>query len=184
MQYEPDIDAETPARRHVGLEEAVFIILIVLSLVGIGVTDFSPHDGYGYWLLMVFVFAALSIFVSWLQSKASDQDISDLIKMQAMHWLHTLLIVGAAFLLNKSGQLNDTAASLVILLLLALATMLDGYRIGWQFSLLGFFLAGCAITVAYVDQFMLTCIGLGILVVAGSFFWNYWLRNRPDEDDA
>lgn len=184
MQYEPDIDEELRPPRHIGLEEAVFILLVILSLVGIGVTDFSPHDGYGYWLLMVFVFAALSIFVSWLQSKTSDQDIGDLIKMQAMHWLHTLIIVGAAFLLNKSGQLTDTGASLVILLILALTTMLDGYRIGWQFSLLGFFLASCAIVIAYIEQFMLACIGLGILVVLGSFFWNYWLRKRPDDEDV
>ena len=30
------------------LEEAVLILLLVLSLVGVGITDFSPADGFGY----------------------------------------------------------------------------------------------------------------------------------------
>lgn len=187
MQYETDTDVnaddELPPTRHIGLEETVFIILVILSLLGISITDYSPHDGYGYWLMMVFVFAALSIFVSWLQSKTNEQDFGALVKLQLMHWLHTLFIVGSAFLLNKSGQLTDTGASLVILLILALSTMLDGYRIGWQFSLLGFFLAGCAIIIAYVAQFMLACIGLGILVVMATFFWNYWVRKKASYAD-
>ncbi|AEG02439.1 hypothetical protein [Methylomonas methanica] len=179
-----DIDDELATPRHIGLEEAVFIVLVILSLLGISITDFSPHDGYGYWIMMVFVFAGLSIFVSWLQSKANEDDIGIIVKAQAMHWLHTLIVVGAAFLLNKSGQLTDTGASLVILLILALTTMLDGYRIGWQFSLLGFFLASCAIVVAYVEHFILASSGLGLLVVAGTFFWNYWLRKNSGFDDA
>jgi hypothetical protein len=184
MNYEPDIDSNEPPPRRIGLEEAIFVVLVILSLIGIRITDFSPHDGYGYWLLMVFVFATLSIFVGWLQSRQDKLDISNMIKSQASHWLHTLIVVGAAFLLNKSDQLSETSASLVILLILALSTMLDGYRIGWQFSLLGFFLAGCAIVVAYIERFMLACVVLGVLVVLGSFFWNYWAYKQTEDSDA
>ncbi|MGR8930355.1 MAG: hypothetical protein ACU836_06920 [Gammaproteobacteria bacterium] len=180
MQDETPIDELLAPERRFGLEEAVFVVLVILSVTGIVITDFSPHDGYGYWLIMVFVFGALSIFVSWLQAKSADYDFLDIAKQQAMHWLHTLFIVGAAFLLNKSGQLTDISASLVILLILALSTMLDGYRIGWQFSLLGFFLAACAIIVAYVEWFIWACAGLGLLVVIGSFLWTYWLRQSND----
>ena len=183
MQDDFQTDDEFPAHRHFGLEEAIFIILIILSLVGISITDFSRHDGYGYWLMMVFVFSGLSIFVSWLQSKSSEQDFGHILKRQAMHWLHTLIIVGAAFLLNKSGQLTETGASQVILLILALSTMLDGYHIGWQFSLLGFFLMACAIIVAYVEQFTWACTGLGVVVVAGTLLWTYLLRKQTDYDD-
>lgn len=181
MQDDTSIDELLIPERHFGLEQAVFILLIILSLAGIIITDFSPHDGYGYWLMMVFVFGALSTFVSWLQAKTSDYDFGDVAKQQLVHWLHTLIIVGAAFLLNKSGQLTDISASLVVLLILALSTILDGYRIGWQFSLLGFFLAACSIIVAYVELFIWACIGLAILVVAGSFFWTYWVRKSAYE---
>lgn len=178
MQEDPQIDELLADERHFGLEEIVFIILVILSLLGIAITDYSPHDGYGFWLIMVFVFGALSIFVSWLQAKHGTQDFGEIVTAQVMHWLHTLIIVGAAFLLNKSGQLTDTGASLVILLILALSTMLDGYRIGWQFRLLGFFLASCSIIVAYFEHYIWACSGLGLLVVGSTFFWTYWIRKQ------
>ena len=183
MQNDDDQDtteteqSSTP-RRYFGIEETVFILLVILSLLGIFITDFSPEDGYGYWLFMVLVFGILSIFVSWLQAKTKENDIGDIVKIQSLHWLHTLVIVLAASLLNKSGQLNDMSASLVILLILALTTMLDGIRIGWQFSLLGFFLAACAIIVAYVEQFIWTCTGLAVVVVICTFLRGFWLNSH------
>lgn len=183
MQNDTPIDELLASPRRFGLEEAVFIVLVLLSLLGIIITDYSPHDGYGYWMMMVFLFGILSIFVSWLQAKSNEIDFGEIAKQQMMHWLHTLVIVGAAFLLNKSGQLTDISASLVILLILALSTMLDGYRIGWQFSLLGFFLAACAIIVAYVEQFIWACSGLGLVVVIGTFLWNYWIRKQSAFDN-
>lgn len=183
MQNDTPIDELLASPRRFGLEETVFIVLVLLSLLGIIITDYSPHDGYGYWMMMVFVFGILSIFVSWLQAKSNEIDFGEIAKQQMMHWLHTLVIVGAAFLLNKSGQLTDISASLVILLILALSTMLDGYRIGWQFSLLGFFLAACAIIVAYVEQFIWACSGLGLVVVIGTFLWNYWIRKQSAFDN-
>lgn len=179
----PPEDQTAPPRRYFYLEQAVFILLVILSLLGIAITDFNPHDGYGYWLFMVLVFGILSIFVSWLQTKTNENDFGEIVKAQGLHWLHTLIIVGAASLLNKSGQLTDMSASLVILLILALATMLDGIRIGWQFSLLGFFLAACAIVAAYFEQFIRLSIGLAALVIAGTFLWEYWRRKYTTNDE-
>jgi len=183
MNVSQDEEPQLMSKRHVGLEEAVFILLVILSLTGIGITHFSTHDGYGYWLVLVFVFAALSIFVSWLQAKAGAQDFGEIVKQQGMHWLHTLIIVGAAFFLNKSGQLTEIGASLVILLILALATILDGYRIGWQFRLLGFFLAGCALIIAYIEQYIWTCAGLGALLIIVTLFWSYRTAKRGQYAD-
>jgi hypothetical protein len=173
-------DDESPKKRHLGIEGSVFVLLILLSLGGIFITDFSPDDGYGYWLLMVFVFGLLSVFVSWLQTKRKDLDFGDILKAQGMHWLHTILAVGAAALLNKSGQLQGLSADLVILLILGLSTMLDGYHIGWQFSMLGFFLIGCTIIIGYVDPFMWACVGLAVVVIVGALLKGLSLRNEED----
>jgi len=56
-------------RRQFQLEEGLFILLLGLSLLCIGITNFSPDDGYGYWLGMVLVFAVLAVIISWIQSK-------------------------------------------------------------------------------------------------------------------
>ena len=157
--------------QHFAIEQIVFVVLMIMSLLGMVIMRFSQQDGYAYWLFMVLVFSILSIFVSKLQSKIKDIDFNAIVKEQGLHWLHTLIIVGISSLLHKSGQLSDMGASLVILLILALATMLDGMRIGWQFSVLGFFLAASTVIIAYVELFIWACAGLAIVVIIGTYFW-------------
>jgi hypothetical protein len=179
--YDDEIMTEAnPGKRHFGIEQTVFILLILLSLVGIFITDFNPDDGYGYWLLMVFVFGALSVFVARLQAKSNDVDLGDIIKAQGIHWFHTIVVIIASAMLNKSGQLSGVSADLMILLILGLSTMLDGTYIGWEFSVLGFFLVGCAIIIGYLDPFMWACVVLGIVVVIASFMRTFWFRSADD----
>lgn len=171
-------------KRYFSIEQSVFIVLMILSFIGLVITDFSQHDGYGYWMFMVLVFGALSIFVSWLQAKQNASSIANIVKVQGLHWFHTLIIVGVSSLLNRSGELTELSASLVTLLILALATMLDGMRIGWQFSLLGFFLASCTLIIVYVEDFIWVCGGLAGVLVIGTLFWGYWLHSHSAEDKA
>ena len=177
-----DTEESLPLIRHFGLEQAIFILMLLLSLFGMTITDFSRHDGYVYWLFMVLVFSLLSIFVSWLQSKSSENDFASIVKDQASHWILTLVVVASAFLVQKSGQLSESNAELVILLLLSMATMLDGRRIGWQFTLIGFYLAACTIIIAFVDAFIWACSGLGALIIIGTFLWNKWVIQHRQND--
>jgi len=50
-------DSMTSARRKRQIEAIILILLLILSLTGIFINDYSPADGFGYWLMMVFVFA-------------------------------------------------------------------------------------------------------------------------------
>lgn len=158
-------------RRKFQIDEAILILLLMLSLVGVAVTDFNPDDGYGYWLFMVLVFAVFAIVIAWLQSKNRMEDFAEIVWDQAKHWGTSLIVVAGTFLLQKSGQLNQTSASLVVLLILSLAIMLDGLRIGWHFSLLGLFINTAAIVMAFFDNFMWILILLALVIVASTLFW-------------
>lgn len=172
-------------KRKFQIEEAILILLLILSLLGIGITDFSPDDGYGYWLLMVIVFGLFAILIAWLQSKQHDVDnFTQILKEQFMHWSTSLLIVGGAFLLQKSGQLDEISASLVILLILSLATILDGIRIGWRFSLVGLFLGISAIVVAYFENFMLIDALIAIAIIALTIMWEIWITKRNTHEES
>lgn len=165
-------------RRRFRIEEGILILLLLLSLGGIGVTHFSPDDGYGYWLMMVLVFGFLAVLISWLQAKKGEIDFGAIVKEQTLHWTASLVVVGGAFLLQQSGRIDKFSASLVMLLILALATMLDGIRIGWQFSLVGFFLGACAIILAYFEQFMLVASLLAVGIIACTILWEIWIHKR------
>ena len=86
-------EKETNTKRHFYIEEVILILLLVLSLLGTRTTDYSPVDGYGYWIIMVFVFALLAITIAWLQSKHRITDFKKILYEQSLHWLTSLLVV-------------------------------------------------------------------------------------------
>jgi hypothetical protein len=164
------------SRKKFLIEDGILIFLLILCLAGIAVTDFSAADGYVYWVITVFIFAVSAIIIAWLQSKQNEVHFGDIVKEQTLHWLTTLLIVFGTFLLQKSEQLTADNADLVILLILSLATMLDGLRIGWKFSLVGLFLGASSIIGAFFEYFLWIDIGIAIFIVMASFAWEIWIN--------
>ena len=160
-------DYSLSEKRKFHIEDAILIFLLILSVTGVAIMDYSTDDGYGYWIIMVFVFALFAILIAWLQSKSQD---GDFIK----------IVVGGAFLLQKSGQLTAETASLVILLLLSLATMLDGLRIGWRFCLVGLYLGSSSIIRAFYDPFIWIDSIIAITIVASAFLWEYLMNKRKE----
>lgn len=160
------------------IEEGILILLLILSLVGIGITDYSPADGYGYWLIMVVVFAAFAILIGWLQSKHRAEDFQLILREQSLHWATSLWVVGGVFLIHQPGRIADDDAGLIILLILSLSTMLDGLRVGWRFSLVGLFLWISAIIAAYTEHFLWLQMLIAVLIVIGTIFWQFWQEKR------
>ena len=168
-------ELEDENKRH-KLEDAILIILLFLSLAGVAITDYSASDGYGYWLIMVFVFAFFAILTAWIQSKHTNREFADIVKHQSMHWLTTLLAVGGGFMLQKSGHLSPEAACFVILLLLSLASMLDGLRIGWRFSLVGLYLGTSSVIGAFYTPHMWIDVVIAIIIVVASLFGEFLIK--------
>lgn len=153
------------------VEEGILIFLLLLSLLGIGITHFSPADGYWYWIIMIIVFAIFAIAIGWLQSKQNEISFKNLLYEQAFHWGSCMLVVGAMFTLLHSDHLTSHNTGLIILLILSLATFLDGQRVGWRFSLVGLFLGISAILVSHFKHFMWMEAALVILIVYGTVMW-------------
>jgi hypothetical protein len=110
-------------------------------------------DGYGYWIIMVFVFALLAITIAWLQSKHRITDFKKILYEQSWHWLTSLLVVEGVFSLQKTEHLTQENAGLIIMMILAQSTILDGLRVGWRFGLVGIFLGISAIITENTHHF-------------------------------
>ncbi len=158
------------------IEDGILIFLLILCVTGIAITDFSAADGYVYWVITVVIFAISAIVIAWLQAKQNQVHFGDIVKEQTLHWLTTLLVVFGTFLLQKSGQLTADNADLVILLILSLATVLDGLRIGWKFSLVGLFLGASSIIGAFFEYFLWIDIGIALLIIASTVAWEIWIK--------
>jgi hypothetical protein len=165
-------------KRKFQVEEAVLILLLVLSLVGNGVTDFSPADGYWYWMAMIVVFYLAAVLIGWIQSKHHFGDFKQLFLEQLFHWAASMLSVGATFSLLHAGQLTMVNTGLVIMLILSLATILDGLRVGWRFSMNGVFLGASAVISAYVTRPIWIEVLLALGIVVFTILVEHWRERR------
>jgi hypothetical protein len=169
---------EMTAKRRFYVEEAILILLLTLTLVGVWITDYSPVDGYGYWMIMVFVFALLAMTIAWQQSRHRMTDFKKILREQSLHWFTSLLVVEGVFSLQKSEHLTQEDAGLVIMMILAQSTILDGLRVGWRFSLVGIFLGLSAIIAANTHHFFWIELIIAILIVAVTILIEVWQERR------
>ena len=153
------------------VEQVIFVILVVFTLAGVAVTNFSPALAHNYWLGVVVVFAIASIICELRHAKKENQEHKYKIIRQIIHWIGTLLTVLAVYVLLHTGRVNYEETSLVMLLIIALATFLAGIYAGWRFYLLGLFLLVSTIVAAYIEEYLWVLGGIGIAIVVITTLW-------------
>lgn len=158
-------------RRGMLIEEIIIILLIILSLAGIAIMDFSHSEGYWYWVTMIFIFGIAAMIISFVQAKRGKHVIRDIWMVQSLHWFGVILALFGTLILLYTETLNDESTSLVMLLLLSLATYIDGLRIGWRFALVGNFLGLTAVSIAYFEHFMWILFGLAAMTIGLTVYW-------------
>jgi len=172
-----DTPAATASSLKRGLEvsEIAMILLLVLSGIGIGVSDYSADKGLWYWLLMVPVFGLTSLFVGWSAARRHGQSPSRVIVTQVLHWIGLAAALWLMFLLAETGRINYADEGLVSLVLLALATFLVGVHTDWRFAVVGVVLGCIAALAGLVEQYL--WLGL-VPVLLGLGIFVYWRLRR------
>jgi hypothetical protein len=153
-------------KRLFGIYEIILSVLILLSIIGIGITDFSPEDSHRYWFAMVPVFAGACLILEWSRARGKGQKWTTIVRTQLLLWLGLLLAVRLTYLLLQTGRLDNENTGLVILLLLALTTFFAGIHLGWRLFIVGIFLGVALIGAAYLEEFVWMFLILAIVVVA------------------
>ena len=171
-------DTEITAKKRFYAEEVILILMLILSLIGVRITDYSPVDGYGYWMIMVFVFAFFAMTIAWRQSRHRVTDFKKILREQSVHWFTSLLVVEGVFSLQKTEHLTQEDTGLVIMMILAQSTILDGLRVGWRFSLVGIFLGVSAIIAANTHHFFWIELIIAIVIVISTILVEVWQGKR------
>jgi hypothetical protein len=153
-------------KRLFGLYEIILIVLILLSMIGIGITDFSPADSRLYWLAMVPVFAAACLILEWSRARGKGQKWTTIVRTQLLIWFGLLLAVLLVYLLLHTGRLDNENTGLIILLLLALTTFFAGIHLGWRLFIVGIFLGVALIGATYLEEFVWMFLIIALVVVA------------------
>ena len=160
------------------VEEIILVCMLLLALLGVWITDYAPVDGYGYWMIMVFVFAILSITLAWLQRKTEGCKFMTILREQSLHWLTSMLLMEGIYTLFTTNHLTSEDAGLVIMMILSQSTILDGVRIGWRFALVGIFLGITAMIAVYSQHFFWIGAILAVCIVISSIFGQLWLNKN------
>jgi hypothetical protein len=150
--------------------EIIFITLMVLSLIGVGITDFSPARSYWYWIAMAPTFACAFLIIEWTRVRSEAKSWLSILKTQLLTWLGLLLAVQVVFFLLRAGRLTYESTGLIILLLLALTTFIAGIQLGFQLCLLGGFLGLTVLMVAYLEQYVWVLVFLAVVGAVASFY--------------
>lgn len=155
--------SSSPARKNQGW---IYIILVVLSVGGVAIMDYSDKYGFWYWLLMAVVFGAVSIGLAWKNDQDTPGDQSDRVKKQAMHW-GTLVVGILLIFLMHSANLFDKPSTpgLLALLLLAVTAALAGVHFNWRMAVVGLILAATFVAAVIAEEFFWILLIVAVVAV-------------------
>lgn len=154
--------AQPPDKRHFWsgqkLQFWLFCILLLLALVGMGLTETVAGGGALYWLILLWVYAFASLARAWLLARKRHESIWSEIHLHFFHWLGALVALHIIFLFERHAIVARDAASDMALVTLALTSYMAGLHFERLFVLIGILLAIMAVVSAFVEQYTLWLI--------------------------
>lgn len=166
----PATDSHASAQGSMRSLGNIMIGLLLLDVIGIGVTEFAMGFSQWYWLGMVIVTGSACAFLVRFHAHRDDLNTAGMMRDEILFWLAVLGAVNLVFFLYQAGRLDSENTGLVVLLLLALSTFLAGLRLGWQLCLLGGVLAFALVVATYLADFLWLVLLAGLATVAILYF--------------
>jgi hypothetical protein len=154
-------------------------LVLVLSVIGVGVTELSVQYSLYYWGAVFIVVCGLFSYEGSRSDKANGGQSQ--VGLHVLHWVGALVALILVFWFVRTGSINQDQAGLIAVLLLAFATFSDGLRVGPRYVLVGVYLFAVAAVMAYVEEFLWWFLLLSFLAVG---FEIYWLRRAAKSSEA
>jgi hypothetical protein len=158
---------------HLGL----YIFMLVWSVIGLFFTHLDPRYSVLFWEATTIVFAVIAI---GRVLAAGGTGRYRLALKQVAHWgafLGSMLLLHAR---QVTEVLNDNSLAIVMLLLLALATFLDGLYVDWRFCVVGVLLGVGVLVVATLANAILVLLLLLVAAVGVLYFLRHLGRREPE----
>ena len=146
------------------------LLMLALSFIGLMISNTSENGAWIYWRAMVFVFAVLSIFLSWYLRSKQRVNMPSTIWREVVQWVGLGFAVYLISIFVNVGVIGQFQAGLMTLTLLALNTFTTGIYVEATFLAigvaLGLFALAAAIFIKYVYTIMLPItIGVVLLLI-------------------
>jgi hypothetical protein len=147
---------------------AVAIVMVVLAVVGVGLTTSDRAIASTYWMALVPVYGLLCVAVAWVRANRGEGGVG-VVARQVLHWLGIAAAVWLDFFIRRAGEETGVAAGFTALLLLALGCFLAGVHFERLFAVVGLLLTATLLAVVRADQFLwpiviVSVIGFAVLI--------------------
>lgn len=160
-------------KRHKKIEEWTLLLVVVVSLIGVAITNFNPVESYRYWLLTAVFYALAGLLISLSKQKRDktlNLPVSNRILDQLILWCGVFFAVMSVYVIMKIGRINYEAAGFVVLLVLGLGVFVDGIRFSWRFSMIGMLMMLASVIAAYIVAYVWLILG-GIVIATIVAYW-------------
>ena len=148
-------------------------IMMVLALIGAGVTLANVTWAENYWLTLVPIFGLICIAAAWSQTRTLDRTVI----RQVLHWLAVALTIAINFsIFRRSGEQTSIATGLTTLLILSLGCLLAGVHLEWMFALVGLLLLAIAVMVAVAQEYMALVALIGAVLIVAVLVGHHFVR--------
>jgi hypothetical protein len=158
--------------------------MLLLALVGMGLTQAMEKGAWEYWLFVVVVYAALGLWRSTSKAKHNEQPVKKLISRELSHWGTVLAFLGVIVLLERREIIDRQSASDVALLLLALSCCLAGVHFDWMLLVVGVALAVMLVAMATLEQYSIVLWIIMILAAISAAAFFYLKAKNRDGDSV
>src|SRR5208283_2695627 len=144
------------------LRELPYIIVLVLTLLGVAYTSISHQPLIGFWEFLTLAMGVVCIGTGWLHVQGREARFR-MVWTQMLHWVAFLVAMNIVVLSDVQRLLTAPGTGLALLMLLALGTFVAGVHIAWQTSYALF----------------LTLAAAALVGITVTFFWSHSDAGTP-----
>jgi|SRR6516225_3787009 hypothetical protein len=140
--------------------------LLLLSMLGMFLTNISVNWARWYWSAMFPAFGAASIWHELAKPRVEGPPLHEILLRQALHWLGPIVAVRIMFLELARGQMDADSVALVTLLLLAVTSYLAGVNFERGFIWIGICLALITVTGTEIEAYLWAIVVAAVIALA------------------
>jgi hypothetical protein len=172
-------------RRSWKIGAVTAVLMVLLALIGVGLTTASSRAAPVYWISLVPVYGFLCIATAWSRKRPDGGIDRAAVLRQLLHWLGIALALDLDFFIRGSGAESSLGAGLNALLLLALGCYLAGVHLHAHFTGVALLLVLTLIVGVKADQYLWMIFIVGALSLAAMVGLMYargvlrWRKRQP-----
>lgn len=176
------IDSAAPAStddssRYWKIQFYILCGMLLLALIGMGLTQSLENGAWEYWLFVVIVYAGLGLWRSTRSAKLQGQPVKWLNGRELAHWAVLLVFLSIVAFLERKESVTQASAAHFSLMILAVGCCLAGIHFDWMLMIVGVVLTVMLLALATLGQYTVVLWVIMILVVIAAAAF-YFFRTR------